>query len=92
MALQKSTGREHTQWYFPLYITYLPTVGEIARFDPGWDNHAGVEHTMVFYTAEEHQRPLTGARPSGGRWSTNGRRGGHRDHTRCGTTATGQAE
>ncbi|WP_405905378.1 MULTISPECIES: hypothetical protein [unclassified Streptomyces] len=72
MALPKSTEREHTQWYFQLYITRLPDAGEIAGFNRDWDSRVGVEHTIGFCTAEEHQRPLTGARPSGGRWSTNG--------------------
>ncbi|MCX5554703.1 hypothetical protein [Streptomyces sp. NBC_00038] len=64
----------------------------MVRFDRGWDGRVGVEHAMGFCTAEKHQRSLAGARSSGGGRSTNGVRGGHCDHTRCGTTATGQAE
>jgi polyphosphate kinase 2 (PPK2 family) len=65
-------GARARQVVLQLYITLLPAAGEIARFDRGWDGRAGVEHAMGFCAAEEHQRPLAGARPSGGRWSTNG--------------------
>ena len=55
VALPAPTDREKTQWYFPRYVTHLPSAGEIVIFDRSWYNRAGVERVMDFCTDEEYK-------------------------------------
>jgi polyphosphate kinase 2 len=61
IALAKPSEREHSQWYFQRYATYLPGCGEFVLFNRSWYNRAGVEPVMGFCTPEEHQAFLRDA-------------------------------
>src|SRR5512139_58342 len=43
VALPAPTDREKGQRYFQLYVSHLPSAGEIVLFDRSWYNRAGVE-------------------------------------------------
>ena len=58
VALGTPTERERGQWYFQRYVAQLPAKGEIALFDRGWYNRAGVERVMGFCTEEEYDEFL----------------------------------
>ena len=55
VALNKTTEREQSQWYFQRYVPHLPGGGEIVLFDRSWYNRAGVERVMHFSSDEEYR-------------------------------------
>ncbi|MEJ6813317.1 MAG: polyphosphate kinase 2 [Octadecabacter sp.] len=54
VALSKLTETESGQWYFKLYIKYLPSKGEVVFFDRSWYNRGVVE--KVFGFCDDDQR------------------------------------
>ena len=54
VALEKTSERERTQWYFQRYVQYLPSGGETVFFDRSWYNRAGVERVMGFCSPGEY--------------------------------------
>jgi len=63
VALEKSTERETSQWYFQRYVAHLPAAGEIVLFDRSWYNRAGVERVMGFAQPQQYMEFLP-RRPS----------------------------
>ena len=54
VALEIPSEREKGSWYFPRYVSHLPSGGEIVMFDRSWYNRAGVERVMGYCTPHEH--------------------------------------
>ncbi len=56
VALPAPSDREKGQWYFQLYIDWLPAAGEMALFDRSWYNRGVVEKVFGFCTEAQREK------------------------------------